>query len=104
MVVAYRLARTTYRLIKTLRLVRSEVYALPNILAGRMLVPERMQDACTAEALAEDLLPYLVNRSAPPELLAEFHRQHARLRAPPDSDAAAAVLELFRQRRPALHQ
>jgi lipid-A-disaccharide synthase len=98
MVVAYRVAPLTYWLVKTLGLLRTEVYSLPNILAGRALVPERMQDACTPEALAEALRPYLEQRAAPPELLAEFRRLHASLRAPAGQDAASVVLEMLERR------
>ncbi len=47
MVVAYRVAPLTYRIVKMFGLLRTDVYSLPNILAGKTLVPELMQDACT---------------------------------------------------------
>ena len=59
MVVAYRLAPLTYHLVKLLGLLRTDVYSLPNILAGRPIVPELMQDACTPAALAGALAPAL---------------------------------------------
>src|SRR5207342_2952201 len=40
MVVAYRLAPLTYRIVKWLRLMRTNVYSLPNILAGQPVVSE----------------------------------------------------------------
>lgn len=53
MVVAYRMAPLSWALVS--RLVRSPFAALPNILAGRALVPELLQDAATPEALAAAL-------------------------------------------------
>lgn len=50
MVVAYRMAPLSWALVS--RLVRTPFAALPNILAGRALVPEFIQEAATAEALA----------------------------------------------------
>jgi len=94
MVVAYRLAPLTYRIVTLFGLMRTNVYSLPNILAGSPLVPELMQDACTPAALADALLPLLRVRAIVPELLAEFRRLHRSLRGDPDHTAAAAVAEL----------
>jgi lipid-A-disaccharide synthase len=94
MVVAYRVAPLTYRIVMLLGLLRTEVYSLPNILAGKSLVPELMQDACTPAALAQALLPLLQARAMTPDLLAEFRRLHGELRAAPGQGAAAAIAEL----------
>jgi lipid-A-disaccharide synthase len=95
MVVAYRLAPLTYRLVTLLGLMRTQVYSLPNVLAGRTIVPELMQDACTPEALADALEPFLRTRQLDAGTLAEFTRLHAALRGDPQHDAAAAVAELL---------
>lgn len=95
MVVAYRLARLTYRLVKTFGLLRTSVYSLPNILAGRPIVPELMQDACTPAALAAALAPALRSRTMDADTLAEFTRLHLALRAEPAHDAGSAVAELL---------
>ncbi|HST28042.1 MAG TPA: lipid-A-disaccharide synthase, partial [Rudaea sp.] len=52
MTVAYRIAPLTHFIVKTLGMLRTDVYSLPNILAGKRLVPELMQDACKPDALA----------------------------------------------------
>ncbi|GAA3969356.1 lipid-A-disaccharide synthase [Allohahella marinimesophila] len=54
MVVAYRLARPTYWIMK--RLMKSKYIALPNLLADEALVPELIQDDVTPERIAEALL------------------------------------------------
>jgi lipid-A-disaccharide synthase len=95
MVVANRLAPLTHWIVKTFGLLRTDMYSLPNILAGRKLVPELMQNACTPTALAEVLMPLLRARTAPPELLVEFRRLHESLRGDADHNAAAAVAELL---------
>jgi lipid-A-disaccharide synthase len=95
MVVAYRLAPMTYRIVKGLRLLKVERYALPNVLAGRELVPEIMQDACTPTALAAALLPTLRARGIEPSLLAEYRRLHLELRRDASHSAAAAVADLI---------
>jgi len=95
MVVAYRLSKLTYALVKLLGLLRTNVYSLPNILAGRRIVPELMQDACTPAAIAAELAPALRARNADAETLAEFRRLHEILRAPPAQDAGAAIADLL---------
>ena len=98
MAVAYRLAPMTYRLVKALRLLKVERYALPNVLAGRDLVPELMQDDCTPEALAATLAPALQARDIDPALLAEYQRQHHLLARDASHSAATAIAELIEER------
>ncbi len=95
MVVAYRLAALSAKLITALRLMRTPYYSLPNVLAGRKMVPELMQSACTPDALAKQLLPYLRTRQIPPELAAEFTRQHVALRQSAHQKAANAIVDLI---------
>jgi len=94
MTVAYRIAPLTHFIVKTLGMLRTDVYSLPNILAGRRLVPEFMQDACKPDALATALLPFLRARAAPPELLGEFRRLHESLRGGGSAAAAEAIAQL----------
>ena len=95
MVVAYRIAPMTYRIVKGLGMLKVERYALPNILAGRALVPELMQDDCTPAALAEATLPMLRAGAIDPALLAEYRRQHLALRRDASRSAAAAIAGLI---------
>jgi lipid-A-disaccharide synthase len=97
MVVAYRLAPMTYRIVRALRLLKVQRYALPNVLAGRELVPERMQDACTAAALADALRPLLAG-PPDPDQQATFLALHDMLRRDAGRSAAAAVSELLHAR------
>ena len=98
MVVAYRVAALTYFLVKQLGLLRTDVYSLPNILAGKRIVPELMQDACTPSALAGALLPFLRTRALPDATLAEFQRLHDALHCAAGLDAAEAIAELVTSR------
>jgi lipid-A-disaccharide synthase len=94
MVVAYRINALTHWIVKKFGILPANVYSLPNILAGRMIVPELMQNDCTAPALANALLPMLRTRRIDPELLATFRSLHESLLAPRGS-AAAAVADLL---------
>lgn len=94
MVVAYRVAPTTYRLVKGLGLLKVERYALPNVLAGEGLVPELMQHDCTPARLAEATLRWLRDPAAVAALQPRFLELHLQLRQNASAQAAAAVAEL----------
>ncbi|WEJ70981.1 lipid-A-disaccharide synthase [Pseudomonas sp. PSE14] len=89
MVVAYKVAPMTYRILK--RLVKSPYISLPNLLANRLLVPELIQDTATPEALATTLLPLLDDGSVQTESFDAIHRA---LRQDASAQAAEAVLAL----------
>ena len=89
MVVAYRINPLTHWIVKKFGILPTNVYSLPNILAGRMIVPELMQNDCAAPALAAALAPPLHARRIDPELLATFRHLHESLLAPHGSAAAA---------------
>jgi lipid-A-disaccharide synthase len=100
MVVGYRIAPTTYRLVRALKMMKTEVYSLPNILAGHALVPELMQDDCRADTLAAAVLELFGDAAKREAMVAEFTRLHAALRGPLDGGnaadhAAEAVAELL---------
>jgi lipid-A-disaccharide synthase len=92
MVVTYRLGRLTYRIVKSLK--SSEFVALPNILSGRPLVPELLQDAAEPDRLARALLTEMRRAREEPGYFDEFDRQHAILRRGASERAAEAVLSL----------
>lgn len=89
MVVAYKVAPLTYRILK--RLVSSAYISLPNLLAERLLVPELIQDAATPEALAQALAPLLDDGEVQTEGFDVIHRA---LRRDASAQAAEAVLAL----------
>jgi lipid-A-disaccharide synthase len=95
MVVSYRLGAVTYQVVR--RLLRTPYVALPNILAGRPLVPELLQDQATSEALARQVLTELDKARNDPEYLAEFERLHRLLRCGANARAAEAVSTWLRQ-------
>ncbi len=89
MVVAYRVAPMTYRILK--RLVKSPYISLPNLLAERLLVPELIQDAATAGALAQTVAPLIDGGQVQTEGFDVIHRA---LRRDASVSAADAVLKL----------
>ncbi|EPE68608.1 lipid-A-disaccharide synthase, partial [Pasteurella multocida] len=99
MVVGYRMKATTYFLAK--RLVKTEYVSLPNLLANEMLVPELIQEQCTAENLAEKLALYLSQEESALQqrhaLIQRFTDLHKLIQCDADKQAAQAVIELLEQ-------
>ena len=92
MVVVYRVSRATAWLAKPL--VRTKYFAMPNLIAGRRVVPELIQNDFTAEAVAREagrLLDSADARAAMKQGLAEVE---TRLRAP-SGDAISRAAELI---------
>lgn len=103
MVVAYKVARLTYAIVTGLKLMRTTRYSLPNVLAGRDLVPEILQDACTPQALADAILALFADSAGRIALVAEFERLHRQLIGDADRSAAAAVATLIDASAPDAH-
>ncbi len=97
MVVAYRMAPLSWALVS--RLVKTPWAALPNILAGRELVPELIQDAATPEAMAAALLPLLSGAAQAEAQQAAFDQIHQALSLGFASAAADALLATAREAR-----
>ena len=94
MVVAYRVAPFTRWLLRTLRLLKINRFALPNLLAGRDLVPEFLQEAVRPERLGPAVLRWLDDDQARGDLEETFDRIHAQLRQDANARAAQAVIGL----------
>lgn len=92
MVVGYRMKPFTFWLAK--RLVKTPWVSLPNLLAGRELVTELLQTACTPDNLAQALTPWLEGGERVRALQETFLALHRQIRCDADEQAAQAVLEL----------
>ncbi|MBK1640973.1 lipid-A-disaccharide synthase [Chromatium okenii] len=98
MVVAYRLNALTYQVVKQLKLVKVPFIALANLLAGRELAPEFIQDRCRAELLAPALLHWLDHPAQVADIQAIYSQIHRELRVDAAAAAAAAVVDLMQRR------
>ena len=92
MVVGYRMKPFTFWLAK--RLVKTDYVSLPNLLAGRELVKELLQDECEPNALAKALGPLLEDGAQSHQMHDTFRDLHQQIRCNADEQAANAVLEL----------
>jgi len=99
MVVAYRVAPLTGWLLRDLKLVKTEFFSQPNLLAGRALVPEFFQEQVRPEVLGPAVLAQF-ERPDHDDLIEAFEAIHSSLRRDASERAAEAVLELLAARRP----
>jgi len=99
MVVGYRVAPVTAWLARTLKLLKTAHYSLPNVLAGEMLVPELMQEHCTPEHLGEAVLHWFTTPAAVAALQPRWLELHRTLRRDASHAAAAAIAERIQHAR-----
>ena len=91
MVITYKMAPSSWWIGK--RLVKSPYVGLPNILAGRFVVPEILQDAAIPENLAEALVKLYEDKENAKSVAEAFTNIHLQLRQGNAEKAAAAVIE-----------
>jgi lipid-A-disaccharide synthase len=72
MVVVYRLSPLTYKLGR--RLVRVDTFGMVNLIAGKRIVPELIQDAFTPEAVADEAVSMLTDNARRERIRAELAR------------------------------
>lgn len=90
MVVAYRFQWLSYHIIK--RLFHAPFFSLPNLLAGKKIVPELAQSEASESAIETEMAQLMdADNSA---LIAQFERLHQQLKVSA-SERAATVVETF---------
>jgi len=90
MVITYKISPWSWRIMR--RMGYQPWIGLPNILAGRFVVPEFLQDDATPENLAQAIGNLLVDRQAQAGILRVFASLHRLLRQDTAQKAAAAIL------------
>jgi len=96
MVMSYRLGKLTHLLVS--KLVRTNLFALPNILAGEKIVPEFIQDEAKPKKMATAIKRFL-GRNEQEELFSRYQELHCELCGPGVSgdEASQAILRFCRQ-------
>jgi lipid-A-disaccharide synthase len=95
MVVAYRVTPLTYAIARRLGVGRLPHFSLPNLLAGRELVPEFVQDAVRPDLMGPKLLGCMTGEGLDADWYHAFDSIHDVLRRDANAAAADAVLELL---------
>jgi len=97
MAILYKAAPLTYEVGK--RLVRLDHFGLPNIVAGRRVVPEFLQAMATSEALADEALHVLTDAGYAETIKDDLRAVQAKLGEPGCSTRVAKMLFEMIQRR-----
>lgn len=95
MVVGYRVAAFTHFLLRTLGWLKIEQVSLPNLLCGKPVVPELLQQDCTAETLAAAVAPLLLEPAAQARQVQAFTAVRQELQRDAGSLAATAIASLL---------
>jgi lipid-A-disaccharide synthase len=98
MVTAYKLSGLTYQMMKWL--YKAKYFALPNVLAGKKLIPELLQDDVTPLRISTLLLPMLNAQDGDEQktLITTFETLHESLKKDADVQSALAVANLIEQK------
>lgn len=89
-VATYRTSRFTY-LLGRLLIRHLTYFSLINLIGGRAIIPELLQDAVTPERIAQELTLLLENQEARSTLLTGLRQVQQQLGGPGASDRAAAI-------------
>jgi lipid-A-disaccharide synthase len=100
MVVAHRIVPLTYWIVRRLGVAKLPHFSLPNLLAGREIVPEFVQKQVRADVLGPVLRDFLDGNSPKPDWYDAFTSIHRQLRCDASATAAREVLDLVRARNP----
>jgi lipid-A-disaccharide synthase len=90
MVVVYRLSPVTYRLGK--RFLTVDTYAMPNLVAGRRIVPELIQEGFTPERVADETVSLLADANRRTRVQEDLRAVRERLGSPGASGRAATAI------------
>ena len=91
MVITYKIAKFSYWLMK--RMAYLPYVGLPNVLCGRFVVPELLQDQATPVNLAEALVKLYEDKENAKAIEATFTDLHLQLRQNTAEKAASAIIE-----------
>jgi len=95
MVIVYRLSGLTYAMGR--RFVKVTTYGMVNLIAGRTIVPELIQDACTPARVAEEAVSLLTDRARTDTMRGDIAAMRVKLGGVGASEhAARAVLSAVR--------
>ncbi|GAB2191812.1 lipid-A-disaccharide synthase [Sessilibacter sp. MAH1] len=93
MVIGYRMAWLSFQIMKALAKIKH--VGLPNLLAGKTIVPELLQNDLSAQGVADVALEAFSNPDKTELLTEEFHRLSQQLRQNANLKAADAILKLI---------
>lgn len=93
MVIAYRMSALSWQILRHMNYL--PYVGLPNILAGKLVVPELLQNEATPEKLAETVLMLVNDKEAIRKIESEFTAMHHLLRQNTEEKAARVILDML---------
>jgi lipid-A-disaccharide synthase len=91
MVIGYKLHWLTFAIIKWFKLMKIKHYALANIISGEVLAPELIQDDCTPNALAIEVMRFFKDENLRQVIAQRYTDIHREMRVDTDRLIADAV-------------
>ena len=92
MVICYKLAALTFAIAS--KMVKIPNVGLPNLLAGKLLVPEYLQGQVTVDAVSEEIIKFVSEPESTAAMLKEFTTIHKRIRLGASAQAVNAIESL----------
>lgn len=96
MVIAYKLSWLSWAILS--RMVKTPYVGLPNLLAGKHLVPELLQDDATPEKMSAAVMHYFEHPQEAQALRETFYQMHTTLKRNASERAADAIAQLIKMK------
>ena len=93
MVVVYKLSGVSYQIVK--RLLRTNFISLPNVILGKEVVPELIQEKANGKNIANVAMQIIVSDNA--KLVSELRKVHTQLDQDSSAQSAKAILEFVHE-------
>ena len=93
MVVVYKLSGVSYQIVK--RLLRTNFISLPNVILGKEVVPELIQDSANGKNIASVAIQIIVSDNS--KLVSELKKIHSQLHQESSAQSAKAILKLVNE-------
>lgn len=94
MVITYRMSPLSWQILRHMNYL--PYVGLPNILAGKFVVPELLQNDANAEKVTETVLKLVADKEAVAGIRREFEQIHVMLRQNTEEKAAQAILGMLK--------
>ena len=93
MVVVYKLSGVSYQIVR--RLLKTKFISLPNVILGKEVVPELIQDSANGKNIANVAMQIIVSDNV--KLVSELRKIHSQLHQESSAQAAKAILEFVNE-------
>jgi len=93
MVVVYKLSGVSYQIVK--RLLRTNFISLPNVILGKEVVPELIQENANGKNIASVAMQIIVSDNS--KLVSELKKIHSQLHQESSAQSAKAILKLVNE-------